>query len=265
VQAIERDEEALRLAGEQAVQARAEFEGLARREASGALSARTAQKRHDELEAAIRRHEADAARIGRVLDERRTILARLDGELQRAAFDDAVELVAQRGRRQETAARKFVAALAELNRVRPELEKARAASDDAIAKAAELRPEGVDAEIAVDDEPYWSNALELVAFLTIGARRPAADAAERLERQRRVQADSENVRVAQVVREVLKWGRSSDFARFERLPVELRQEGVRRAAVMVSAIVVDADGAAAAKVRERLERLRSTGGAPVNR
>jgi hypothetical protein len=45
----------------------------------------------------------------------------------------------------------------------------------------------------------------------------------------------------------------------------LRQEGVRRAAVMVSAIVVDADGAAAAKVRERLERLRSTGGAPVNR
>jgi len=127
-----------------------------------------------------------------------------------------------------------------------------------------LRPEGVDAEIAVDDEPEWPDGLNLAAFLTAGARRPAADAAQRLAQQRRAQADSDNALVAQIIREALQWGRGSDFARFGRLPVELRRQGVRRAAAVVSSLVVDETGGAAAKVRQRLEQLRELDGGELN-
>ncbi len=238
-----------------AERATVELDELAALEGAGSITGEAAEKRLAEI-------QAGASRARALADQRRRVAAKLAEQLEllraaaaQAAFDDASSEALAALEAQAAASEKVGRLLGQLVVAVAALETARSDAGEALARAAELRPDN-DAELPALDEPEWPEGrAELVQVIEAGPDRPVADRETTAAAFARQQDDSADAVVRQALRDALVVG---SFLKLELLPDHLRERATASVDEFACVLIDEAKTERAReKIRDRVERVKA--------
>ena len=202
-----------------------------------------------------RAHSDEHRRLGFVLERQRQDLVELERKLERARYNSELAGLEQVAGRRREASRQLAEALGAAVETLPALGAARDEFAAALAHARELCPADVDFEIPANaDEAAFPDGVDrLLEALQAGPRRPLANTAGAIEKQRREREQAEDTRMRQAVDQFFQYGNFDGIERLspDRLPRALEllerkvsEEGPRQSEQFRS------------QLEQRLERLR---------